>query len=161
MTSPSDIAARAKEMLDGLAGVTPGSWTRSGVQVKRLDQHGPFLAAGPDGAHLFFSPIGKTGKDQATCIRDLNHVARCGPDDIRPILEAATRISTLEAENARLREQIKVKNEALEPFAAFEEKAKRFVQGRADFGGSPVMPTKHFRLADFERARSALSEGEG
>lgn len=45
---------------------------------------------------------------------------------------------------------------ALEPFAAFAEKAGRFVQGRADFGGSPIMPTKHFRLGDFERARDIL-----
>lgn len=46
---------------------------------------------------------------------------------------------------------------ALRPFAAFAEKARRFVQGRVDFGGSPIMPTKQFRLADFERAESALA----
>lgn len=45
---------------------------------------------------------------------------------------------------------------ALKPFAAFAEKAGRFVQGRADFGGSPIMPTKHFRLADFQRARDVV-----
>lgn len=47
--------------------------------------------------------------------------------------------------------------EALRPFAAFAEKARRFVQGRADFGGSPIMPTKNFRLADFERAEQAVA----
>jgi hypothetical protein len=47
---------------------------------------------------------------------------------------------------------------ALEPFAKFAEKAERFVQGRADFGGSPIMPTKHFRLADFRRARAAFGD---
>ncbi len=46
---------------------------------------------------------------------------------------------------------------ALQPFAAFAEKARRFVQGRVDFGGSPIMPTKQFRLADFERAEAALA----
>ncbi|MER9471021.1 hypothetical protein [Mesorhizobium sp. M0520] len=60
-----------------------------------------------------------------------------------------SRIASLEAEREALRE-------ALAPFAAFAEKAERFVQGRAVFGGSPIMPTKNFRLADFQRAARAL-----
>jgi hypothetical protein len=75
----------------GLEGVTPGPWIRSGIQQGGLDQHGKFLAAGPDGALLFFSPIGKTGKEQATCIRDLNHIARLDPDTIRSLLALARR----------------------------------------------------------------------
>lgn len=50
---------------------------------------------------------------------------------------------------------------ALEPFGAFAAKARRYVHGRADFGGSPVMPTKHFSLSDFERAETLLSSPAG
>lgn len=46
---------------------------------------------------------------------------------------------------------------ALQPFAAFAEKARRYVQGRADFGGSPMMPTKQFRLVDFELAEKIVN----
>lgn len=59
--------------------------------------------------------------------------------------------------NATLEADLAEARVALEPFAAFAEKAGRFVQGRADFGGSPIMPTKHFRLADFQRAARARS----
>lgn len=59
----------------------------------------------------------------------------------------------LTVENARLRE-------ALRPFAAFCEKAERFVQARAEQGGSPILPSKDFRLDDFRRARTAL-DGDG
>jgi hypothetical protein len=45
---------------------------------------------------------------------------------------------------------------ALFPFAAFADRAKQFVTDRATDGGSPVMPTKHFRLSHFEAARAAL-----
>lgn len=46
---------------------------------------------------------------------------------------------------------------ALAPFAAFAEKAETFVAARAKDGGSPIMPSSDFRLADFERAAAALS----
>ncbi len=45
---------------------------------------------------------------------------------------------------------------ALKPFAAFAPQAEQFVSDAAKSDGSPVMPTKHFRLSDFERARAAL-----
>jgi hypothetical protein len=66
--------------------------------------------------------------------------------------DAALQAEAMKREMAELRE-------ALRPFAKFAEKAERFVQGRADFGGEPVMPTKHFHLSDFRRART-LIQGE-
>lgn len=54
-------------------------------------------------------------------------------------------IARLTAENAALRE-------GLAPFAAFAPEAEAFVQDRATNGGSPIMPTSNFRLADFQRA---------
>jgi hypothetical protein len=57
--------------------------------------------------------------------------------------EAATEIESLRA--------------ALRPFAEFAHKAEQFVDSRAKSGGSPIMPTKDFRLADFERAKAALA----
>ena len=47
---------------------------------------------------------------------------------------------------------------ALQPFADFADKAEQFVEDRAKDKGSPIMPTKDFRLADFKRARNALAE---
>lgn len=49
---------------------------------------------------------------------------------------------------------------ALKPFAAFAEKAEAFVEARAKDNGSPILPSKDFRLADFQRARAALSVPE-
>lgn len=54
-------------------------------------------------------------------------------------------------------EQIAKMRTALEPFAAFAEKAEAFVEARAKDSGSPILPSKDFRLADFQRARAALS----
>lgn len=53
--------------------------------------------------------------------------------------------------------------DALRPFAAFASSVEEFVAARASDGGSPIMPTKAFRLADFERAAAALAPqgGEG
>lgn len=59
-------------------------------------------------------------------------------------------IMALERENTALRE-------ALAPFSAFAEKAEAFVAARAKDGGSPIMPSTDFRLADFKRAAAALS----
>ena len=54
-------------------------------------------------------------------------------------------------------EQIEPLTEALQPFAAFTEKAEQFVEAAAANNGSPIMPTKDFRLSDFRRARSLLT----
>lgn len=53
-------------------------------------------------------------------------------------------------------EQIEPLIEALQPFAAFTEKAEQFVEDRAKDDGSPIMPTKDFRLSDFRRARALV-----
>lgn len=52
--------------------------------------------------------------------------------------------------------QIEPLTEALQPFAKFAEKAEQFVEDRAADGGSPIMPTKEFRLSDFRRAHELL-----
>lgn len=49
---------------------------------------------------------------------------------------------------------------ALKPFAEFAEKAEAFVEARAKDGGSPIYPVNDFRLADFRRAREALSHNQ-
>lgn len=54
-------------------------------------------------------------------------------------------------------EEIAQLREALKPFAAFAEKADAFVAARAKDGGSPILPSKDFRLADFKRAAAALN----
>ena len=51
--------------------------------------------------------------------------------------------------------QIEPLVDALKPFAAFADK---FVEARAKDGGSPILPSTDFRLADFTRAKSALSK---
>lgn len=56
--------------------------------------------------------------------------------------------------------QIEPLTEALKPFATFAEQAEQFVEDRAADGGSPIMPTTHFRLADFRRAKAAVSPRE-
>lgn len=53
-------------------------------------------------------------------------------------------------------EQIEPMIEALRPFAAFAEKAEQFVKARVEDGGTPIMPTKEFRLSDFRRAREIV-----
>jgi hypothetical protein len=54
-------------------------------------------------------------------------------------------------------EQIEPLTEALKPFAEFTEKVEQFVEQRAADGGSPMLPTNHFRLADFKRAQKCLT----
>ena len=54
--------------------------------------------------------------------------------------------------------QIEPLVDALKPFAAFADKAEQFVEARAKDGGSPIFPSTDFRLADFTRAKSALSK---
>lgn len=60
---------------------------------------------------------------------------------------------------AQLR-RIRELEEALLPFAAFCEKAERFVQARAEQGGSSILPVSDFRLKHFRAARSALRAHE-
>jgi hypothetical protein len=55
-----------------------------------------------------------------------------------------------------LMERVEKLETALKPFAEFAPQAERFVSDAAKNDGSPMMPTKHFRLSDFERARAAL-----
>lgn len=52
--------------------------------------------------------------------------------------------------------QIEPLVDALRPFAAFADKVEQFVGDRAKDGGSPIMPTNEFRLADFRRAAAAV-----
>lgn len=42
--------------------------------------------------------------------------------------------------------------EALRAFAAFSDKAERFVEHKAKFGGTAIFPVKDFRLSHFRRA---------
>ncbi|MGB6087751.1 hypothetical protein [Parvibaculum sp.] len=63
-------------------------------------------------------------------------------------------VQKLTAENERLRE-------ALRPFAEFALYVHMLVEGRAANGGSPILPTKHLRKSDFDRARTALETQEG
>lgn len=46
---------------------------------------------------------------------------------------------------------------ALKPFADYAPYVSMFVQGRAAQGGSPILPTKHFRKLDFERAAEFIA----
>lgn len=55
-------------------------------------------------------------------------------------------------------QQIEPLTEALKPFAAFAEKAEQFVKSRVADNGSPIMPSKDFRLADFARASKVLEQ---
>lgn len=54
--------------------------------------------------------------------------------------------------------QIEPLVDALKPFAAFAEKAEQFVEDRAGDGGSPILPTKDFRLSDFKRAADLVKQ---
>lgn len=60
------------------------------------------------------------------------------------------------AEIAAKDEVFAAAREALAPFAAFAEKAEGFVKARAEDGGSPILNSTDFRLADFKRADAAL-----
>ena len=42
--------------------------------------------------------------------------------------------------------------EALSVFAAFSDKAERFVDHKVKFGGTAILPVKDFRLSHFRRA---------
>jgi hypothetical protein len=79
---------------------------------------------------------------------------------IETIIKAAAELGIGGFALAQLRttvtEQIEPLTEALKPFAAFAEKAEQFVDARVEDGGSPIMPTKDFRLSDFRRARDLL-----
>src|SRR6185437_6518818 len=61
------------------------------------------------------------------------------------------------AQRDALSARVKALEEALRPFAAFAQTVEQFVDDRARDGGSAIMPTNHFRLADFQRAAVALT----
>lgn len=52
--------------------------------------------------------------------------------------------------------QIEPLVDALKPFAAFADKATQFVEDKVANGGSPILPSKDFRLGDFQRAQALL-----
>lgn len=74
--------------------------------------------------------------------------------------KVATALETLQRERDEAAGRIIVLEAALFPFAAFADSVDQFVTDRARDGGSPIMPTKHFRLAHFKAARAALTKGE-
>ena len=82
-------------------------------------------------------------------------------DRVEAIVKAAADLGMGGFALAKLRTvataQIEPLIEALRPFAAFAEKAEQFVEDRALDGGSPIMPSKDFRLGDFKRAKALLS----
>lgn len=79
-----------------------------------------------------------------------------------PTLEAALEllgyIAALEVEKAAQSARIEELEKALRPFANFAPKVEQFVQGTRTFGGSPIFPTKDFRLADFAAAAKAMEK---
>lgn len=82
---------------------------------------------------------------------------------VERIIKAASELGMGGFALAKLRtvatEQIEPLIEALRPFVEFADKAEQFVEARAKDNGLPIMPTKDFRLADFNRARAAVSCG--
>ena len=52
----------------------------------------------------------------------------------------------------RTLEALREAREALLVFAAFSDKAERFVEHKAKFGGTAIFPVKDFRLAHFRKA---------
>lgn len=52
----------------------------------------------------------------------------------------------------RALEALEEAREALLVFAAFSDKAERFVEHKAKFGGMAIFPVKDFRLAHFRKA---------
>lgn len=74
-------------------------------------------------------------------------------------------VSVLALQIETLESRVRDLEAGLRPFAEFAPEAEGFVIRAANTGELPVMPTKHFRLADFRRARALLSgtaaEGDG
>jgi hypothetical protein len=111
MVSPLD--AKAKELLDGMEGVTPGPWqtsvSRSSVGLEKSG-YAHSVSIGTHVVHIAFTrhqnydhihkePIGDgyyryTGigprEPDLTLHPDAAHIARCSPENLRPILEAFT-----------------------------------------------------------------------
>jgi hypothetical protein len=71
-------------------------------------------------------------------------------------LEATARVEA-EAQRDAAVDRVAELEAALEPFAEFAPFVSQFVEGRAKFSGSNVLPTKHFRRAHFERAAELLA----
>lgn len=66
-------------------------------------------------------------------------------------------VSVLALQIETLESRVRDLEAGLRPFAEFAPEAEGFVIRAANTGELPVMPTKHFRLADFRRARALLS----
>lgn len=74
------------------------------------------------------------------------------------VAQQQKRASAAESRVQSLEEEVKVLREALKPFAEYAPYVDMFVKGRAAQGGSPLLPTKHFRLSHFQAASAALKE---
>lgn len=138
---------RIKELRAIIAAATPGPW---------LTEFGDFCYAGNDfgtnrmqffidGGNIEQGISGKkrTPKEELRANVSLAQAAR---NDIPQALD------TIEAQAARIVEL----EAALKPFADFFPKVDQFIEGTVRFGGSPIMPTRAFTRADFQRASAAL-----
>lgn len=89
-------------------------------------------------------------RDRAEVAREEgNMTARCDADHF---VEAADAIEELATTHQRTLEALREAREALLVFAAFSDKAERFVEHKAKFGGTAIFPVKDFRLSHFRRA---------
>lgn len=88
---------------------------------------------------------------------DVDGLVKMLRNDFASHMEAIDRATFAESEAGRLRTLLAEARKVVEPFAKFAVLAEGFVQARAEQGGSPILPTKHFRVADFRAAR-ALAE---
>ena len=61
-------------------------------------------------------------------------------------------LAVLATTHQRTLEALREAREALLVFAAFSDKAERFVEHKAKFGGTAIFPVKDFRLAHFRKA---------
>ena len=61
-------------------------------------------------------------------------------------------LAVLATTHQRTLEALREAREALLVFAAFSDKAERFVEHKAKFGGTAIFPVKDFRLSHFRRA---------
>lgn len=84
---------------------------------------------------------------------NLSSIVASGIDDV-----AGAALDDAESRVQSLEEEVKVLREALKPFAEYAPYVDMFVKGRAAQGGSPLLPTKHFRLSHFQAASAALKE---
>ena len=105
-------------------------------------------------------------KELSTRLRDRAEVAVLEPTmparcDAAHFIEAADALealfiradlAVLATTHQRALEALREAREALLVFAAFSDKAERFVEHKATFGGTAIFPVKDFRLSHFRRA---------